>query len=84
MVDDVSEYKFYVFFKDEVEIEDEFQKVVEGLEQVCRMGGIISVVFIILFLSLKIFVVYFYFSFKRNDFFYFQEVKIKEGIDILK
>lgn len=52
MVDDVSEYKFYVFFKDEVEIEDEFQKVVEGLEQVCRMGGIISVVFIILFLSL--------------------------------
>lgn len=71
MVDDVSEYKFYVFFKDEVEIEDEFQKVVEGLEQVCRMGGIISVVFIILFLSLKIFVVYFYFSFKRNDFFYF-------------
>lgn len=39
MVDDVSEYKFYVFFKDEVEIEDEFQKVVEGLEQVCRMGG---------------------------------------------
>lgn len=84
MVDDVSEYKFYVFFKDEVEIEDEFQKVVEGLEQVCRMGGIISVVFIILFLSLKIFVVYFYFSFKRNDFFYFQEVKIKEGIYILK
>lgn len=84
MVDDVSEYKFYVFFKDEVEIEDEFQKVVEGLEQVCRMGGIISVVFIILFLSLKIFVVYFYFSFKRNDFFYYQEVKIKEGIDILK
>lgn len=84
MVDDVSEYKFYVFFKDEVEIEDEFQKVVEGLEQVCRMGGIISVVFIILFLSLKIFVVYFYFSFKRNYFFYFQEVKIKEGIDILK
>lgn len=84
MVDDVSEYKFYVFFKDEVEIEDEFQKVVEGLEQVCRMGGIISVVFIILFLSLKIFVVYFYFSFKRNDLFYYQEVKIKEGIDILK
>lgn len=84
MVDDVSEYKFYVFFKDEVEIEDEFQKVVEGLEQVCRMGGIILVVFIILFLSLKIFVVYFYFSLERNDFFQFQEVKIKEGIDILK
>lgn len=33
--DDASEPKSHVSFKDEVEIEDEFQKAVEGLEQVC-------------------------------------------------
>lgn len=33
MVDDVSEHKSHVSFKDEAEIEDEFQKAVEGLEQ---------------------------------------------------
>lgn len=70
MVDDASEHKSHVSFKDEAEIEDEFQKAVEGLEQVCRMGGITSAAFIILFLSLKTFAVHFYFSFKRNDFLY--------------
>lgn len=39
MVDDASEHKSHVSFKDEAEIEDEFQKAVEGLEQVCRMEG---------------------------------------------
>lgn len=52
MVDDASEHKSHVSFKDEAEIEDEFQKAVEGLEQVCRMGGITSAAFIILFSSL--------------------------------
>nr|XP_034301536.1 titin homolog isoform X9 [Crassostrea gigas] len=33
MVDDASEHKSHVSFKDEAEIEDEFQKAVEGLEQ---------------------------------------------------
>lgn len=70
MVDDASEHKSHVSFKDEAEIEDEFQKAVEGLEQVCRMGGITSAALIILFSSLQIFAVHFYFSFKRNDFFY--------------
>lgn len=70
MVDDASEHKSHVSFKDEAEIEDEFQKAVEGLEQVCRMGGITSAAFIILFSSLKTFAVHFYFSFKRNDFLY--------------
>lgn len=70
MVDDASEHKSHVSFKDEAEIEDEFQKAVEGLEQVCRMGGITSAAFIILFLSLKTFAVHFYFSFKRNYFLY--------------
>lgn len=84
MVDDASEHKSHVSFKDEAEIEDEFQKAVEGLEQVCRMGGIISAALIILFSSLQIFAVHFYFSFKRNDFLYSLEVKIKEGTDILK
>lgn len=70
MVDDASEHKSQVSFKDEAEIEDEFQKAVEGLEQVCRMGGITSAAFIILFSSLKTFAVHFYFSFKRNYFLY--------------
>lgn len=70
MVDDASEHKSHVSFKDEAEIEDEFQKAVEGLEQVCRMGGITSAAFIILSSSLKTFAVHFYFSFKRNDFLY--------------
>lgn len=70
MVDDASEHKSHVSFKDEAEIEDEFQKAVEGLEQVCRMGGITSAAFIILFSSQKTFAVHFYFSFKRNDFLY--------------
>lgn len=70
MVDDASEHKSHVSFKDESEIEDEFQKAVEGLEQVCRMGGITSAAVIILFSSLKTFAVHFYFSFKRNDFLY--------------
>lgn len=68
MVDDASEHKSHVSFKDEAEIEDEFQKAVEGLEQVCRMGGITSAAFIILFSSLKTFAVHFYFSLERNDF----------------
>lgn len=71
MVDDASEHKSHVSFKDEAEIEDEFQKAVEGLEQVCRMGNITSAAFIILFSSLKTFAVHFYFSFKRNDFLYY-------------
>lgn len=70
MVDDASEHKSHVSFKDEAEIEDEFQKAVEGLEQVCRMGGITSAALIILFSSLQIFAVHFYFIFKRNDFLY--------------
>lgn len=70
MVDDASEHKSHVSFKDEAEIEDEFQKAVEGLEQVCRTGGITSAAFIILFSSLKTFAVHFYFSFKRNYFLY--------------
>lgn len=68
MVDDASEHKSHVSFKDEAEIEEEFQKAVEGLEQVCRMGGITSAAFIILFSSLKTFAVHFYFSLERNDF----------------
>lgn len=60
MVDDASEHKSHVSFKDEAEIEDEFQKAVEGLEQVCRMGGIISAALIILFSSLQIFAVHFF------------------------
>lgn len=37
--DEVSEHKSHVSFKDEEEIEDEFQKAVEGLEQVCKHRG---------------------------------------------
>lgn len=58
MVDDASEHKSHVSFKDEAEIEDEFQKAVEGLEQVCRMGGITSAALIILFSSLQIYLQY--------------------------
>lgn len=71
MVDDASEHKSHVSFKDEAEIEDEFQKAVEGLEQVCRMGGITSAALItFIFKPTNIFAVHFYFSFKRNDFLY--------------
>lgn len=72
MVDDASEHKSHVSFKDEAEIEDEFQKAVEGLEQVCRIGGGVGITSaaLILFSSLKTFAVHFYFSFKRNDFLY--------------
>jgi hypothetical protein len=37
--DDTSEQKSHVSFKDEVEIEDEFQKALQGLEQVCEQMG---------------------------------------------
>lgn len=39
MADDVSEHKSHVSFKDEAEIEDEFQKAVEGLEEVGKLEG---------------------------------------------
>lgn len=78
MVDDASEHKSHVSFKDEAEIEDEFQKAVEGLEQVCRMGGIISAALIILFSSLQIFAVHFYFSSKEMTFFILRKSKSKK------
>lgn len=78
MVDDASEHKSHVSFKDEAEIEDEFQKAVEGLEQVCRMGGITSAAFIILFSSLKTFAVHFILVWKEMTFFSLRKSKSKK------
>lgn len=78
MVDDASEHKSHVSFKDEAEIEDEFQKAVEGLEQVCRMGGITSAAFIILFSSLKTFAVHFILVSKEMTFFTLRKSKSKK------
>lgn len=78
MVDDALEHKSHVSFKDEAEIEDEFQKAVEGLEQVCRMGGITSAAFIILFSSLKTFAVHFILVSKEMTFFTLRKSKSKK------
>lgn len=64
MVDDVSEHKSHVSFKDEAEIEDEFQKAVEGLEQVCKLESLLHQHLLFYYLASKILQ---YFSLERSD-----------------